>query len=196
MVTAIEAIKRQYENTTIVEHDETMVFNASHRGVTVGGADPEVISTQVAHMGWSTFEVRSEKVAPKVPGMGFWITRDHPEVEGYRLSSEGNLCSFCSTLPESKLEDRFTELVADWRRGTGGLSSPRAIVSHPAYQQIIEMGNSAIPMIFQELQENGGWWYPALRALTGVNPIPEAAKGKPPLNREAWLEWGRRNGYL
>ena len=32
--------------------------------------------------------------------------------------------------------------------------------------------------------------------LTGENPVPEEAKGQPPLNREAWLEWGRRNGYL
>jgi hypothetical protein len=100
------------------------------------------------------------------------------------------------TLNERRTEDRFAELVAEWRRGTGGLSSPKAIASHPAYQQIIQIGETVLPMIFRELRENGGWWYPALRALTGQNPVPEEAKGRPPLNRDAWLEWGRRNGYL
>ena len=48
------------------------------------------------------------------------------------------------------IEDRFSGLVAEWRKGTAGLSSPRAITEHPAYQQIIEMGEKALRMIFQE----------------------------------------------
>lgn len=177
MVTAIEAVKRKYEDAIIEDHSEPMGFAYSHRELSIS-------------------KVHGEVVVPKVPPMMAWFTRDHPETDSIRLSLEGNLCVFCNILPERILENRFAELVEEWRRGTGGLSSPRAIVGHPAYQQIIEMGEPAISMIFQELQENGGWWYPALRVLTGVNPVPEEAKGRPPLNREAWLDWGRRNGYL
>ena len=94
------------------------------------------------------------------------------------------------------LHRQFTELVTSWRAETAGLSSPRAIAGHPAYQQIIDLGEPAIPLILQDMKENGGWWYPALRTLTGENPVPESAKGNPPLNDEAWLQWGLDNGYV
>ena len=94
------------------------------------------------------------------------------------------------------LHHQFAELVASWRAETAGLSSPRAIAGHPAYQRIIELGEPAIPLILQDMKENGGWWYPALRALTGENPVPESARGNPPLNDEAWLQWGLDNGYV
>lgn len=97
--------------------------------------------------------------------------------------------------PTTDLQETFDELAAEWRAETAGLSSPRAITGHAAYQQIIEMGEPAIRLILQDMETNGGWWYPALRELTGTNPVPETAKGSLPLNDEAWLQWGRQNGY-
>ena len=94
------------------------------------------------------------------------------------------------------MHQQFEELAATWRAETAGLSSPRAITGHPAYQRIIELGETAIPLILQDMKENGGWWYPALRTLTGENPVPESAKGNPPLNDAAWLQWGQDNGYV
>ena len=41
------------------------------------------------------------------------------------------------------LHHQFAELVASWRAETAGLSSPRAIAGHPAYQRIIELGEPA-----------------------------------------------------
>ncbi len=95
----------------------------------------------------------------------------------------------------ASLRGQFSKLVTEWRAETAGLSSPRAIAGHHAYQQIIAMGKPVIPFILQDMKDNGGWWYPALRTLTGANPVPESAKGSPPLNDEAWLQWGRDNGY-
>lgn len=97
--------------------------------------------------------------------------------------------------PTASLRGQFSKLVSEWRAETAGLSSPRAIAGHHAYQRIIAMGAPVIPFILQDMKDNGGWWYPALRTLTGVNPVPESAKGSPPLNDEAWLQWGRDNGY-
>ena len=96
----------------------------------------------------------------------------------------------------TELQEQFSDLVASWRAGTAGLSSPRAIAGHPAYQRIIGLGEPVIPLIFQDMKENGGWWYPALRALTGENPVPESAKGSLSLNDQAWLQWGLDNGYV
>ncbi len=96
----------------------------------------------------------------------------------------------------TELRQQFEDLAASWRAETVGLSSPRAIAGHPAYERIIGLGEPVIPLILQDMKENGGWWYPALRSLTGENPVPESAKGSPPLNDEAWLQWGLDNGYV
>ena len=131
-----------------------------------------------------------------LPHGGYSIIEEHAGTTICRGALEGYHCVFCRVLHRiGREEEHFAELVEQWREGTGGLSSPKAIADHPAYQQIIQMGKSALPMIFRELEENGGWWYPALRTLTGENPVPAEAKGQPPLSREAWLEWGQRNGY-
>ena len=92
-------------------------------------------------------------------------------------------------------EEHFLQLLSEWRKETAFQSSPRAITGHSAYQEIIDMGNPALPFIFEDMQENGGWWYPALRAITGDNPVPRDARGNRTLNDEAWLRWGQDHGY-
>lgn len=101
-----------------------------------------------------------------------------------------------AALVDPALTARFLQLVSEWNDATAGLSSPRAIAGHDAYQQIIALGPQVLPLLFRDLKENGGWWYPALRALTGVNPVPESARGNLPLNDAAWLKWGQDNGYI
>lgn len=96
---------------------------------------------------------------------------------------------------EAKEEQHFLQLLSKWRKETAFQSSPRVITSHPAYQQIIDIGEPALPFIFEDMPENGGWWYPALRAITGDNPVPKDARGNRKLNDEAWLRWAREHGY-
>ena len=182
MVTAVKAVKEKYESSTIRSHEVSTVPMSPHRGEQIIEDHVETAIFRLLHKVYTS------------PG-------GHPATDMYRLSADGMLCVHCGTLDspvidEGRAKERFSELVAEWRRRTGGLSSPKAIVTHPAYQQIIQMGERALPMIFRELQENGGWWYPALRTLTGENPVRKEAKGRPPLNKEAWLEWGQRNGFL
>ena len=98
--------------------------------------------------------------------------------------------------PTTDLETRFRALADQWRWETGPLSSSSAIAAHPAYQEIIGMGPAAIPLVLRELQENGGHWFAALRALTGENPVPREYAGRVPKMRELWLEWGRGKGYI
>ena len=88
---------------------------------------------------------------------------------------------------------KFNKLVSQWKSETGGLSSPRAISQHPCYLEIIKMGEEVLPLIFYDLKNNGGWWYPALRAITGVNPVSDDARGNIELNTEQWLKWANDN---
>ena len=178
MVSPVQAVKREYQESNISGHPEAMTLSTQHG-----------VSTKI--------EDHMEALLSEIPYVRYPTIQKHPDTEAAKQSVlKEYLCTFCGNLDKRRLENRFVELVTEWRREIGGLSSPRAITSHPAYQQILKMGETALPFIFQELQENGGWWYPALRTLTGQNPVPEGAKGRPPLSREAWLEWGRRNGYL
>ena len=94
------------------------------------------------------------------------------------------------------LETRFRALADQWRLETGPLSSSTAIAAHPAYQEIIRMGPAAIPLVLRELQERGGHWFSALRALSGENPVPREFAGRIPKITELWLEWGRGKGYI
>ena len=94
------------------------------------------------------------------------------------------------------VEARFFALVNQWREETGALSSPTRKAAHPAYQQIIAMGKQAVPLILQEMKDHPGHWSMALQSITGENPVPEEAAGHAVQVANAWLEWGRKNGYL
>ena len=94
------------------------------------------------------------------------------------------------------VSEEFRRLVSQWREETAGHSSPARIASSPAYLRIISFGRPVLPLILKELEANGGHWYPALRAITGENPVHESARGKTRLMNEAWLDWGRGHKYL
>lgn len=101
------------------------------------------------------------------------------------------LISSAGTLPE-----RFARLADAWHDRVDGESAGDRIVSAPEYLSIIAMGAEAVPLILQDLQSRGGFWYPALLAITNEWPMPESANGIPRLMKSAWLEWGRKNGYV
>lgn len=94
------------------------------------------------------------------------------------------------------LAAEFRALADQWQAETGLLSSPTQIAAHPAHRQIIQMGPPALPLILQEMQRRPGHWSLTLRAITGENPAPPAAAGYTRKIAAAWLDWGRRNGYL
>lgn len=102
---------------------------------------------------------------------------------------------FTSRPLESRLEDRFRELVRQWKEGTEFTSSTTQIVMHPAYQQIIGMGKVVLPLLIAELRRKPDHWFWALKAITGEDPVPPANRGKVRRMAQAWLEWAERQGY-
>ena len=101
-----------------------------------------------------------------------------------------------NTAPEDNFEVTFRALTEWWREETGLLSSPSRKAAHPAYQQIIEMGEKAVPFILREMQDHPGHWSMALQAITGENPVPKEAAGHVIEVANAWLKWGRKKGHL
>jgi hypothetical protein len=93
------------------------------------------------------------------------------------------------------LEQKFQRLSAIWRAETCYLSSTTAMVNHPAYQEIIALGPAVVPLVLRELQERPALWFGALHALTGADPMDPADRGKVRKIAEAWLRWGREQGY-
>jgi len=94
----------------------------------------------------------------------------------------------------AELKRTFTALAERWKRETLHMASLTRTAMHPAYQQIIGMGEPAVPLILQELQENGGHWLWALHAITRQDPAPEGSDFDSAV--QAWLNWGRRQGYI
>ncbi len=98
--------------------------------------------------------------------------------------------------PPRQFEALFAKLTDEWRRETHFLSSTTAIATHPAYQRIIGMGPQVVPLILTEMQKEPGHWFWALVALTGENPVPPADQGRMTAMTDAWLKWGRENGWI
>jgi hypothetical protein len=103
-----------------------------------------------------------------------------------------------TTAPDAKpelLAERFQKLAAVWRAETGHLSSTSAMTRHPAFLEIVAMGDAAVPLLLRELDTNEGHWHRVLKRITGADPVSDADRGDIAAAREAWLKWGRANGY-
>jgi len=92
-------------------------------------------------------------------------------------------------------KQRFDKLAAEWRSGVAFSSSLLEMATHPAYQQIIGMGKSAVLFILGELAQTPDHWFWALKAITGEDPVPDADRGNLERMTQAWLVWGARHGY-
>ena len=92
------------------------------------------------------------------------------------------------------LERQFAELTATWQQDSALTSSLTELFAHPAYQRIIGMGAAALPMIFRELANEPDYWFGALQAITGCDPVPLAHRGNLERMTADWLAWWRMRG--
>ena len=93
----------------------------------------------------------------------------------------------------SDFQQRFARLVAEWKVGRGHSSKLKDLAMHPAYQQIIGMGERAVPLLIEEMKERPDQWDWALRAITGNDPVPRESWGKLKDIAAAWVAWGREH---
>jgi hypothetical protein len=97
---------------------------------------------------------------------------------------------------QEELEPRFRLLVKQWKKETAHLSSTSRMAKHPAYQEIIAMGMAAVPLLLAELRRSPDFWFPALRSITGENPVLPGSVEKVKEMAQAWIEWGRAKGII
>ena len=92
------------------------------------------------------------------------------------------------------LSARFGTLASEWRRATAKFSVLEQRYSHATYQEILTMGEAAVPFILNELKERPDWWFVALSVLSKENPATSAKNFKQAV--EAWLKWGNKRGFV
>jgi hypothetical protein len=93
------------------------------------------------------------------------------------------------------MDERFRQLADSWEAAVAHYSFSTARQRHPAYQEIIALGEPVIPSLLRDLEVNRRHWFAALQAITGANPVPSDHAGKIDLMIEDWLGWGKQQGY-
>lgn len=92
-------------------------------------------------------------------------------------------------------EQRFRQLEAAWLADMGHLSSFEAITNHPAFREIVGMGDVVVPLMLRDLAERPKLWVWALPEITNADPVPSDDAGRIAKMSEAWVRWGREHGY-
>lgn len=96
----------------------------------------------------------------------------------------------------AEVEQRFRELAEIWYTDTLVLSSYFEKILHPAYQKILTLGKPVIPFILAELQDMPNDWFWALRLLSDDDPVKPEQAGDMQAMADAWIQWGREEGYV
>ena len=92
-------------------------------------------------------------------------------------------------------EEFFHSLKDIWLEDRPEDADVLDLIKHPAYQVIIDMGQVAVPFILRELEKRPDYWFWALYSITGSDPITDDDAGNLQKMANAWLNWGRENGY-
>ena len=100
---------------------------------------------------------------------------------------------------ETAIDEDFSRLTAEWRDQSRFMSSIIDMVLIPAYQRIIGMGRDVVPLLLRDLQRDDdepAYWFWALTAITGADPVPDESRGDINAMTAAWVAWGEQEGYL
>jgi hypothetical protein len=93
------------------------------------------------------------------------------------------------------VEERFRRLEAVWRAETGHISSSTKIIGHPAFREIVSMGQAVVPFMLHDLEQRPRLWVWALPEIMGVDPVPVSDRGDIAKMTEDWLCWAKGHGY-
>jgi hypothetical protein len=96
--------------------------------------------------------------------------------------------------PERDVEATFKQLASVWERETLLVSSPTEAATRDSYQKIIGLGLQCVPLLLERLRESRRNYFWALDAITHQNPAEHAESVGEAI--DAWMEWGRDNGYI
>lgn len=100
---------------------------------------------------------------------------------------------------DRSISTEFRAQVDRWKDETGNLSSVAKAISHPSYLRVIGLArassdNTIERLILQELESEPDYWFAALSAITGEDPVKPAYDFDEAVT--AWLAWGREKGII
>ena len=119
---------------------------------------------------------------------------DESQALAKQVQNLGNRRTLAESARPRTVEEKFQELAQRWKRERGPYSFTRQLAAHPAYQQIIGLGQAAVPYILRDLELQPDHWFWALSAITGADPVRPENRGKLRLMASDWLNWGRARG--
>lgn len=93
------------------------------------------------------------------------------------------------------VEDKFRRLERTWKAEVGFHSSTTILRNHPAFLEIITLGDAVVPLMLRDLEREPRLWVWALPRITGADPVEPADRGNIRKMSEAWVRWGKANGY-
>ncbi len=107
-----------------------------------------------------------------------------------------------------QIQNLFNIFYKKWKEETFLIASPKKCHENKWYQAIIGLGpvyecppipchtnGGIVTILIMEMDNNPDDWHTALVEITGENPVLETARGNLKLVAEAWIEWGKKNGY-
>lgn len=94
------------------------------------------------------------------------------------------------------LNERYRRAKLMLARGTPSDDNPFSRHRHPAYQELVELGRAAVPLIIVDLRawlnreaEHPGWWAePVLESITGVR-LYRVTEGQNEAAARLWVDW-------
>ena len=97
---------------------------------------------------------------------------------------------------DAEFAERFAALVARWNEGTRHRSRMKDYIEHPAFGEIVALGQRAVPLLLARMEKKErGFFHLALEKITGARPVPEKGESWIEQLHAAWLAWGRAQGY-
>ena len=118
------------------------------------------------------------------------LLHQEPHVRGLGYNQYGDAVDV-----EPADRERFRQLADRWEEETIFLSNSERKNAHPAHQEIINLGESATPLILERMRMQGGHWFEALQQITGEDPVSPADYGNIAAMQNSWLQWGADHGY-
>jgi hypothetical protein len=94
------------------------------------------------------------------------------------------------------IEEKFYQLLTEWKKESFFISSVSDMVKIQSYQDIISMGEVAVPLLLKELEKNPDHYFCALRTITNVDPVRQSDRGNVYEMAQSWIKWGYKEDYL
>lgn len=138
----------------------------------------------------------SEQGFRLLPDFAGEIEFSKQKLNEFIISSDERNQELSETTDASDIVDSlcFNLLKEEWYKERGATSSITKMAMCTSYQQIIKMGEKALPLILQQLKIEGDepdMWFWALSKITDADPVTEDIRGDVVKMSQAWLEWGR-----